>query len=756
MKTELELIAPLVRDELRRILSSEQFANSVRLQRFLRFVIEAMLKGDADLLKESVIGVQVFGRDTDFDPKADPIVRVTARRLRQKLEEFYSGPPSGNGILIQIPRGGYVPEILAQPSSEPLEAVTFDTAPLEIPSLPGETASEERQARPVSRASRRWVWLCLAASLAIAGFIAWRLARLPSFTGRVSRFTIDLPPGQLIIPYYGNNLAFSPDGRFLVYVARENATLKLFLHELKKSESHVIPGSDWATAPFFSPDGQSVVAYAPGVLRRFFLAGGFTDIAEISPSFTLFGGLWDREAGIYFNNGTPGTQVEGSSSVFHVSLQPGRSAERMSWPPFNGSTTSRSEMIQQVLPDGKGFIESLWNPELLIAAVSADGKTRKILTDRARGGLYLPTGHLAFWRDGNLMAAPMNLSSLELTGPPVVVLNSVGFSGHQGPDIAVSSDGTLAYVRRASQLPDRKLVWVDHSGHETPLPIPPGPIEALDISRDGKNLLFTRYDPEHNDWTLWSYSLVDGSARQLFRPEPHRILACWSPDGRRVVFSSSLEDAHATNLFLASSDGSGPAERLTSVTSAGNVPQTWSPDGKWLLYLNGMQPRTKSDIWALPVSGNGRPAAVVQTPDYDTAPSVSPDGRWLAYTMEISGTPHIFVQAFPTPGARPPVSPGIGSGPLWDPSGKQLYYRAGLRMLAVDVTAADSLKLGEPSTLFQGDYMYPDIWMRNGLIAPDGRFLLMKEQVDPNEGKRIQVVVNWFSELNSTFHPHSM
>src|SRR5437879_4919835 len=97
--------------ELESILLSAEFAGSDRLSRFLRFIIEHYLAGNLDRLKETVIGVEVFGRQPGYDPKIEPIVRIEARRLRSKLEQFYEAAGRNHAVHISVPKGGYVPEI---------------------------------------------------------------------------------------------------------------------------------------------------------------------------------------------------------------------------------------------------------------------------------------------------------------------------------------------------------------------------------------------------------------------------------------------------------------------------------------------------------------------------------------------------------------------------------------------------------------------------------------------------------------------
>ena len=113
-----------VRAHLARILGSSGFVKADRLCRFLRFTVEAKLNGEGDQIKEYVLGREVFDRNGDYDPRVDSIVRVEARRLRTRLEEYYSGAGQTETVRIEFPKGSYIPLIhpaegTATGSSEP-------------------------------------------------------------------------------------------------------------------------------------------------------------------------------------------------------------------------------------------------------------------------------------------------------------------------------------------------------------------------------------------------------------------------------------------------------------------------------------------------------------------------------------------------------------------------------------------------------------------------------------------------------------
>src|SRR5690348_15691527 len=134
-----------VRRQLERVLESELFTRADQLSRFLRFIVERHLDGRNEELKESVIGVEVFGRKPDYNPKCDPIVRTEARLLRARLGEYYSNGGKSDPLVIELPKGGYVPivaEVLGESNSE-------NTTPTETRSSAVEISRSGKKARPV-------------------------------------------------------------------------------------------------------------------------------------------------------------------------------------------------------------------------------------------------------------------------------------------------------------------------------------------------------------------------------------------------------------------------------------------------------------------------------------------------------------------------------------------------------------------------------------------------------------------------------
>jgi TolB-like protein len=152
-----------VRGQLARILASEAFVNAERLSRFLRFIVEKELAGDGQRLKEYVIGVEVFDRNADFDPRLDSIVRVEAGRVRAKLEAYYNGPGRDDTVVIRMEKGGYAP--MLERRAPVLRATPRGEAP--EPALP----TPQVAAAPATRGLRAWGVVALGALVVVAAVV---------------------------------------------------------------------------------------------------------------------------------------------------------------------------------------------------------------------------------------------------------------------------------------------------------------------------------------------------------------------------------------------------------------------------------------------------------------------------------------------------------------------------------------------------------------------------------------------------------
>ncbi len=399
------------------------------------------------------------------------------------------------------------------------------------------------------------------------------------------------------------------------------------------------------------------------------------------------------------------------------------------------------------MPGGKAvlFAASTIVPDWTNAQVAVQlirtGERRNLI----QGGTqprYAASGHLVYAQAGTLMAGPFDPQRLELTGAAVPVVEGVLQSPYSGvAQYSFSATGALVYVPGGVQAAQRGLVWVSRSGAAQPLAAPAGAYLFPRLSPDGRRVAVSIQRQESQ---VWLYDLARGTLSRLAFEGNSNLNSVWTPDGKRIAFSSAKEGP--LNLFWQLADGSGGLERLTTSQFV-NAPNSWSPDGQLLAFIE-IHPTTGYDIWVLRVS-NRKAQPFLRTPFAESAPQFSPDGRWLAYISDESGRYETYVQPYPGPGGKWQISTEGGTEPVWNPNGRELFYRSGDKMMAVEITTQPSFIPGKPKVLFEGQYLPTPATFPNYDVAPDGqRFLMLK----PNEPEaaaptQINVVLNWFEEL---------
>ena len=229
------------------------------------------------------------------------------------------------------------------------------------------------------------------------------------------------------------------------------------------------------------------------------------------------------------------------------------------------------------------------------------------------------------------------------------------------------SDGTLVYVSGGAA-GARTLVWVDRLGHETAIPAPSRVYVYPRLSPDGTGVAIYVGDYEQDIW-LWDLARTT-LTRVTFDPGIDAY-PVWTPDGRRLIFSS--ERAGARNLFWQAADGTGAVERLTDSPNLQNATAV-SPDGRRLLFSE-TGTKTGEDVMQVELDGTHHVTPLVQSSFTERNGIISPDGRWLAYEANDSGQFEIYVRPFPEVNSGHwQVSTGGGTRPLWARNGQELFY----------------------------------------------------------------------------------
>jgi Tol biopolymer transport system component len=183
--------------------------------------------------------------------------------------------------------------------------------------------------------------------------------------------------------------------------------------------------------------------------------------------------------------------------------------------------------------------------------------------------------------------------------------------------------------------------------------------------------------------------------------------------------------------------GDGKREQLAE--SAFDLrPTDWSREA--LLYTS-TDPRTRLDVWALPLSGERKPLPIAQTSFNESDAHLSPDGRWIAYVSDESGRDEVFVRPFPSSEGKWMISASGGTRPRWRGDGRELFFiSAGGMMMAVPIATRPQFEVGTSRPLFEisraSDYA----------VAPTGRFLVQVPH-DAPDSNQLHVVLNWMTEL---------
>ena len=281
---------------------------------------------------------------------------------------------------------------------------------------------------------------------------------------------------------------------------------------------------------------------------------------------------------------------------------------------------------------------------------------------------------------------------------------------------------------------------MDRKGKVEALGAPPRPYMSVRISPDGRQVALTDEGPKA---AIWIYNFERGTSTRL-ATEGSSQIPIWTPDGRRLAYRETRTGTR--NVFWTMADGSGAEERLT--TGEGNQsPTSWSPDGQALAIVDNSTTGA-THLMLLRLSDH-KLQPLLHTPFNEGGGQFSPDGRWLAYASDESGRFEVYVQAYPGPGGKWQISTDGGTGPIWNRSGLELFYRSANKLMAVNVTTHPSFSSGKPKMLFEGSFLSEGPVFPSYDVSPGGQRFLMIQPVDQGQtaSTQINVVLNWTEEL---------
>jgi serine/threonine-protein kinase len=271
------------------------------------------------------------------------------------------------------------------------------------------------------------------------------------------------------------------------------------------------------------------------------------------------------------------------------------------------------------------------------------------------------------------------------------------------------------------------------------LPLPPGRYAYPRISPDG-----TRIATNGDNAQIWICDIETGRRRRL-TPGGINYAPVWSTDGTRVAFTTYR--AGYANLFWKLVDSDDALRPLVVSREELNYAAWWSSADGTLIY-NTLNPTSGGDVWTQSAGGLRTP--LLTSRFNEGKARLSPDGRWLAYVSDESGKAEVYVRQFPGPGDTKPVSTDGGMEPVWSPTGRELFYRNGSAMMAVEIGPGSPFRPGPPRRLFQGpSAVGGDVAAMYDVSRNGQRFLMIRLVADTATTANLQVTVNWFEELKA-------
>ena len=604
-------------------------------------------------------------------------------------------------------------------------------------------------------------------ALAVVGLTLSLTGRTTSNFAGILRLVLDLAPAnEISVGAAGSEsgaesdaVAISADGKRIAFVGRLEGeeTTHIFIRELDQFHARLLPETESAHSPFFSPDGQWIGFYSwsDRRLKTVPITGGSPQVVcECEP---ILSAEWGPDGTIIMDSGERmGLRIVAAS---------GGAPELIT---FRERHQQEDEYIishPRLLPDGRHVLFTAWGgggATRRVGLFDTDNSERTTLLEDGWGPMYLETGHLVYQRSNQLWAVPFDIDELQILGTPVPVLDSV-FSAPFTTLYAISESGTLVYA--PGPVPDVKtsLFLADRSGRMDRIPTGAGSwtVWGPRLSPVSDDIVYWGADPSgmsggQASSRIWKYEESRQNVFALTDAGPGDFWPQWAPDGRSVVFGS-FRGGSSLDLYSVLTDGSGELEVLYADDSD-KQPYSWLPNGDGLLFQNQANTEAGFDIWLLRLAGDTTAVPLLEGPANETHPAISPDGRWLAYASDQSSKYEVYLLRYPELDSLQQVSNSGGMGPLWRADSRELYFYSG-GIQEHSGTTFMRVRIDDGPGTPEEVWSYPALFS-TGLpygggydVTPDGqRFLVsINEQEFPLFLPELRIVFNWFEELERAF-----
>jgi Tol biopolymer transport system component len=593
-------------------------------------------------------------------------------------------------------------------------------------------------ATPRRRRLPAWTAGSLGAIALLAVAIALGQALRPSGLTGTMRVSL-LPPEGVHVNDDQTLTAISPDGRSIVFSAADSAgTEGLWVRELQSTSARLLPGTQQAFLPFWSPDSRFIAFFSQGKLEKEDVGG--SSVQVLCDAADGRGGAWSPRGVIVFAPTATGPLMRVGEGGGPVTAATG----------LDPAGIQKAHRFPSFLPDGTHFLFVSLGDSFTtrVAALGNPASTPILRADGA--SVYAAPGHLLFSRNLTLMVQRFDLRSYKTLGEPHAFGPAPTTTAMTAPPPAsVSNNGIIAQRHRMP--PSFTLTWYDRSGRRLgPVSMAPGLYPEMVLSPDGSRVALNSLSPDGGN-DIWAFNFVSGVATRLSVDQQACESPCWSPDGRWVAYSALV--GQERNIYRRLASGAGGAELYQRGISPFTDPSGWTSDGRYLL-MRDLDPVTGEDVWAVDERGDKKPFPVLHSRYHEQNAAFSPDGRWVAYRSNESGRFELYLQSFPVPDTKLRVSTqGAGQGSrsnfartCWRKDGRELMFISGdgVTVMSLPIESLEPLRVGSPRPLFRVPTGCLDLD-----ATSDMQRFLVAEPRGSVESASIQLLMNWQAEAES-------
>jgi DNA-binding winged helix-turn-helix (wHTH) protein len=671
-------------------------------------VLGALLERPGEIVSREELRARIWGQATFVE--FDQSLNYCIRQIRIALREGASKPR----FLETLPKQGY----------------RF-IGTLEVQTLAEGAGTRQSEPTAVAPAKRNWKPAMAAVSgIVVVAAMAWFLVRDRRAVPVAALYVSVLPPAATSFVYNRNGeggFAISPDGAMLAFIGRTEGKAQLWVRRLDQADSRLVPGSEGAYRPFWSPDSRWIAFFTPLKLKKVEAANGtIIDLCDVPPNTS--GGAWSARGVILW--GTP----MGTQPLRRISDTGGVAV----------ALPGTVGIEPHFLPDGRRFVyrAGYWSSDLWLASLDTSEKPRQIGTAGMEPAYS--AGRLLWVSNGTLMAQPFDAARGQFTGAVMRVNAPLAVRVHLGlllADFSANPSGMLVYPPRTNGL--KELRWRDRTGKLLGVLGSPGEYYTPRVSPDGQHVALSRRDGNNSD--IWvSHSSTNTMTRLTFDPGIDEY-PIWSPDGTALTFAN--DRSGVANLYRKAATGTGTVQRLTSSPDR-QQSLDWSADGRFLLFT---QVSVSAEIMIHSASG-GQPLSYLDRGLGASKGQFNPGApRWIAYDFDDSGQREVYVQAFEpgkiAPSARWQISTGGGTMPRWRGDGKEIFYLTlDGKMMAAQVSGeGPSFESSMPQLLFRAT---PPLLRSPSFeydVTPDGQRFLMIEPAEKPEYLPLTLVSKWMN-----------